>query len=69
MEPPIIFPAFVCIIWFINLDLLFCRVAERDWGADFRKLSAGAAFVGLTLWLDLMQAIFVFFTKTFLFSI
>lgn len=31
------------------------RVAERDWGADFRKLSAGAALVGLTLWLDHMQ--------------
>lgn len=31
------------------------RVAEEDWGADFRKLSAGAAFVGLTLWLDHMQ--------------
>lgn len=31
------------------------RVAEKDWGADFRKLSAGAALVGLTLWLDLMQ--------------
>ncbi|CAO2838272.1 unnamed protein product [Amaranthus hypochondriacus] len=31
------------------------RVAEKDWGADFRKLSAGAALVGLTLWLDQMQ--------------
>ncbi|KAL5988622.1 hypothetical protein ACLOJK_026720 [Asimina triloba] len=31
------------------------RVAEKDWGADFRKLSAGAALVGLTLWLDYMQ--------------
>ncbi|KNA08900.1 hypothetical protein SOVF_158580 [Spinacia oleracea] len=31
------------------------RVAEKEWGADFRKLSAGAALVGLTLWLDLMQ--------------
>lgn len=31
------------------------RVADKDWGADFRKLSAGAALVGLTLWLDLMQ--------------
>jgi hypothetical protein len=30
-------------------------VAEKDWGADFRKLSAGAALVGLTLWLDHMQ--------------
>lgn len=28
-----------------------------DWGADFRKLSAGAALVGLTLWLDSMQVI------------
>ncbi|XP_051137994.1 pentatricopeptide repeat-containing protein At3g18110, chloroplastic [Andrographis paniculata] len=31
------------------------RVADRDWGADFRKLSGGAALVGLTLWLDHMQ--------------
>ncbi|XP_072953760.1 pentatricopeptide repeat-containing protein At3g18110, chloroplastic isoform X1 [Typha angustifolia] len=31
------------------------RVADNDWGADFRKLSAGAALVGLTLWLDHMQ--------------
>ncbi|KAF8044385.1 hypothetical protein BT93_A2394 [Corymbia citriodora subsp. variegata] len=31
------------------------RVAEKDWGADFRKLSAGSALVGLTLWLDNMQ--------------
>ncbi|CAN6164746.1 unnamed protein product [Urochloa humidicola] len=31
------------------------RVAEKEWGADFRKLSAGAALVGLTLWLDHMQ--------------
>ncbi|XP_068634872.1 pentatricopeptide repeat-containing protein At3g18110, chloroplastic [Aristolochia californica] len=31
------------------------RVAEKDWGADFRKLSAGAALVALTLWLDYMQ--------------
>ncbi|OWM79414.1 hypothetical protein CDL15_Pgr022826 [Punica granatum] len=31
------------------------RVAEKDWGADFRKLSAGASLVGLTLWLDGMQ--------------
>ncbi|XP_047332859.1 pentatricopeptide repeat-containing protein At3g18110, chloroplastic [Impatiens glandulifera] len=31
------------------------RVAEKDWGADFRKFSAGAALVGLTLWLDHMQ--------------
>ncbi|CAI9302225.1 unnamed protein product [Lactuca saligna] len=31
------------------------RVAEKDWGADFRKLSGGAALVGLTLWLDQMQ--------------
>lgn len=37
-----------------SVDL--CRVAEQDWGADFRKLSAGAALVGLTLWLDHMQA-------------
>lgn len=34
------------------------RVADKDWGADFRKLSAGAALVGLTLWLDHMQASF-----------
>lgn len=32
-----------------------CRVAQKDWGADFRKLSAGSALVGLTLWLDHMQ--------------
>ncbi|CAL9124214.1 unnamed protein product [Musa acuminata var. zebrina] len=31
------------------------RVAEKDWGADFRKMSAGASLVGLTLWLDHMQ--------------
>lgn len=31
------------------------RLAEKDWGADFRKLSAGSALVGLTLWLDNMQ--------------
>ncbi|XP_043695518.1 pentatricopeptide repeat-containing protein At3g18110, chloroplastic [Telopea speciosissima] len=31
------------------------RVSEKDWGADFRKLSPGAALVGLTLWLDHMQ--------------
>ncbi|KAM1232441.1 hypothetical protein ACFX13_042996 [Malus domestica] len=31
------------------------RVADKDWGADFRKLSAGSALVGLTLWLDQMQ--------------
>lgn len=40
--------------------ILFCRVADKDWGADFRKLSAGAALVGLTLWLDHMQACFFF---------
>ena len=32
------------------------RVGVKDWGADFRKLSAGAALGGLTLWLDHMQA-------------
>ncbi|PPD97122.1 hypothetical protein GOBAR_DD05849 [Gossypium barbadense] len=31
------------------------RVADKDWGADFRKLSAGSALVALTLWLDHMQ--------------
>ncbi|KAJ6377828.1 hypothetical protein OIU78_028118 [Salix suchowensis] len=31
------------------------RVADKSWGADFRKLSGGAALVGLTLWLDHMQ--------------
>ncbi|KAG9452917.1 hypothetical protein H6P81_005821 [Aristolochia fimbriata] len=31
------------------------RVSEKDWGADFRKLSAGAALVALTLLLDHMQ--------------
>lgn len=35
-------------------------MADKDWGADFRKLSAGAALVGLTLWLDHMQAMFSF---------
>lgn len=30
-------------------------MADKDWGANFRKLSAGAALVGLTLWLDHMQ--------------
>ncbi|KAF2559251.1 hypothetical protein F2Q68_00017424 [Brassica cretica] len=33
------------------------RVADKDWGAYFRRLSAGAALVALTLWLDHMQAI------------
>lgn len=37
--------------------LFLCRVADKDWGADFRKLSGGAALVGLTLWLDHMQVI------------
>lgn len=37
-----------------------CRVAEKDWGADFRKLSAGASLVGLTLWLDRMQVCSLF---------
>ena len=32
-------------------------MADKDWGADFRRLSAGAALVALTLWLDHMQAI------------
>uniref|UniRef100_A0ACD5XY28 Uncharacterized protein n=1 Tax=Avena sativa TaxID=4498 RepID=A0ACD5XY28_AVESA len=31
------------------------RVIEKDWGADLRKLSAGAALTALTLWLDHMQ--------------
>lgn len=31
------------------------RVADGDWGADFRKLSGGASLVALTLWLDYMQ--------------
>ncbi|KAL5720666.1 hypothetical protein ACHQM5_013311 [Ranunculus cassubicifolius] len=31
------------------------RVADKEWGADFRKLSPGAALVALTLWLDHMQ--------------
>eukprot|EP01018_Ginkgo_biloba_P019886 Gb_33699 [translate_table: standard] len=31
------------------------RVENKDWGADFRRLSAGAALVGLTLWMDHMQ--------------
>lgn len=37
--------------------VLIFRVADKDWGADFRRLSAGAALVALTLWLDHMQAI------------
>lgn len=39
---------------------MFSRVAEKDWGADFRKLSAGSALVGLTLWLDDMQASLIY---------
>lgn len=39
-----------------NSKYFLYRVAEKDWGADFRKLSAGSALVGLTLWLDYMQA-------------
>lgn len=31
------------------------RVQVKNWGADFRRLSAGAALVALTLWLDQMQ--------------
>ncbi|KAL5562785.1 hypothetical protein UlMin_032532 [Ulmus minor] len=31
------------------------RVADKDWGADFRKLSAGSALFALILWLDHMQ--------------
>lgn len=31
------------------------RVDNKDWRADFRRLSAGAALVGLTLWMDHMQ--------------
>ncbi|KAH7281144.1 hypothetical protein KP509_36G032400 [Ceratopteris richardii] len=31
------------------------RVLVKDWSADFRKLSAGAALIALTLWLDQMQ--------------
>ncbi|GLU00982.1 hypothetical protein SLE2022_183120 [Rubroshorea leprosula] len=48
--------------WVFQLAIKRCiyrqdvfRVAEKDWGADFRKLSAGSALVGLTLWLDRMQ--------------
>lgn len=44
-------------------SLSFYRVADKDWGADFRKLSAGAALVGLTLWLDHMQASFFLLTE------
>lgn len=40
-----------------NLFNFLYRVSNMDWGADFRKLSAGAALVGLTLWLDSMQVI------------
>lgn len=42
---------------FTHTFLFLCRVADKDWGADFRKLSGGAALVGLTLWLDHMQVI------------
>lgn len=42
---------------FTHICLFLCRVADKDWGADFRKLSGGAALVGLTLWLDHMQVI------------
>ncbi|KAI4976399.1 hypothetical protein ZWY2020_050006 [Hordeum vulgare] len=38
-----------------NSDFFVRRVIEKDWGADFRKLSAGAALVAVTLWLDQMQ--------------
>ncbi|KAH9307525.1 hypothetical protein KI387_035436, partial [Taxus chinensis] len=30
-------------------------VEDKDWRADFRRFSAGAALVGLTLWMDHMQ--------------
>lgn len=39
-----------------GLEFLCFRVADKDWGADFRKLSGGSALVALTLWLDHMQA-------------
>ncbi|TXG48675.1 hypothetical protein EZV62_024550 [Acer yangbiense] len=49
--------------WIFQLAIkrsIYChdvfRVADKDWGADFRKLSGGSALVGLTLWLDHMQA-------------
>lgn len=52
--------------WFAYTSLFVkCSVADKDWGADFRKLSAGSALVGLTLWLDHMQAnspLFFFFS-------
>ncbi|KAJ8505213.1 hypothetical protein OPV22_006099 [Ensete ventricosum] len=38
---------------FLRLDRR--GISQKDWGADFRMMSAGAAHVGLTLWLDLMQ--------------
>lgn len=31
------------------------RVEDKNWDADFQRLSAGAALVGLTLWMDHMQ--------------
>ncbi|CAM8950930.1 unnamed protein product [Rhodiola kirilowii] len=41
--------------FFAYLMHVIFKVTEKDWGADFRKLSAGSALVGLTLWLDDMQ--------------
>lgn len=52
-----------------TLKPLCCRVADKDWGADFRKLSGGAALVALTLWLDHMQVSCTFFFKKNLFFI
>ncbi|KAL0400487.1 UNVERIFIED_CONTAM: Pentatricopeptide repeat-containing protein, chloroplastic [Sesamum latifolium] len=37
---------------------LLLMVANKDWEADFRKLSAGAALVRLTLWLDHIELFF-----------
>jgi hypothetical protein len=58
--------------WFAYTSLFVkCSVADKDWGADFRKLSAGSALVGLTLWLDHMQAnspLFFFFFLPIMFS-
>ncbi|XP_002967971.2 pentatricopeptide repeat-containing protein At3g18110, chloroplastic [Selaginella moellendorffii] len=34
---------------------VLARVKDRNWGADFRRLSPGAALVALILWLDQMQ--------------
>nr|CAB3469881.1 unnamed protein product [Digitaria exilis] len=46
---------YLILLQFFVFKYLYFIVVEKDWGADFRKMSAGAALVGLTLWLDHMQ--------------